>query len=122
MKKALVILLAVVLYFNVGYYFADRYMSVGLKQECSSLVDEITITGNDDCLLLKREADYDEVTFALIAILWPILLVVSIITWAWWLVFSGGLLEIMGTGTFFSITACLVLLVIGIYLMKKSKK
>lgn|GEM_PF-3276837 len=122
MKKALVILLAVILYFNIGYYLADRYTSIGLDLEYSSAVDELIINGKDDCLMGGRKERFDWIIFSIIATIWPIFLIMSIITWAWWLIFSGGLLEIMGAGTFFSITACLVLLKIGMYFMRKSKE
>ncbi|RJQ25288.1 hypothetical protein C4565_08605 [Candidatus Parcubacteria bacterium] len=105
MKKALLIVLLVIIgltvYFNIGTYYYETQYNVVIGNEYPSYADEFLVIGEGWWLIegnIEKNnggKNIQEIEIAII-LLWPIITIISLGTWLVWLIFGGGLLDLVG--------------------------
>lgn len=105
MKKALLIVLLVIIgltvYFNIGTYYYETQYNVVIGNEYPSYADEFFVIGEGWWLIEgnieknNEGKDIQEIEIAIV-LLWPIITIISLGTWLVWLIFGGGLLNLVG--------------------------
>jgi hypothetical protein len=99
-KKFLLILLAITIYFNIGFAVATWY-----ERADNTNVHEFTalqsFSVGPGLWMVRSSSGKSNIasssnTFFLSCLLWPLLVVIVLASWTWWFVFFGGAFKLIG--------------------------